>query len=541
MLRRVRFDLRLAAGESKDIDLVCPVLPGRRAARHQWDNNPWFKIDQAQFDPPEGGLLQPDPGLDFYQQLAVSPLFEQARAAWKDVLGPPRLQVPDPRWEPSRMAVMSHLAMALNEGAPDLAVVNLSVFNRDAAYMANALEKSRLPGLAEIYLDHFLRYPFQGRVEPEADNPGQVLWSLGEHWKYTGDRAWLKRVYPAVERLVALIRYVRTTPGPHWVYDDTLEFGDALPKDRRKELEARRVRRPQPVVHRGVRHRRSAPAVVLAQAVDKKAEAAAWQTLADAFWEKYDQAYGADLGKGYGSYAVQWPCRLYPLGEGKAHARFQNIGARKTGEWRYFPLATAHQGLLSGNRRAGHGTIASHLAEPQMRDWYAFDEGGPSGVGGWPKLLSNWSWNYPPEPRPAWARTSARAMPDGWVLAEPLALDARLSGHGGRRSSRAAGRRFAGLVPARDGRDGVAHLVRALQSAIPARWSQGRARARRHGRAARGLCAATAPEQGRDGPCGWAGLSACGRPGLPASIGNKDRCHYLHPIRRTTMTRVVRV
>jgi hypothetical protein len=40
-------------------------------------------------------------------------------------------------------------------------------------------------------------------------------------------------------------------------------------------------------------------------------------------------------------------------------------------------------------------------------------------VGGWPKLLTTWSAGYP---KPGWAKLSAKAMPDGWVLAELLLL-----------------------------------------------------------------------------------------------------------------------
>ncbi|MFO0926338.1 MAG: ADP-ribosylglycohydrolase family protein [Gemmataceae bacterium] len=413
----MRFDLTLAAGETKTFEFVCPVLPGRRAARHQWDNNSWFKIDQAEFNPARGGVLQPDPGVDFFRRIDVRRLFEQAQGEWRDLLGSARLTLPDARWEQSRQAIMGHLAMVLNEGAPDLVVVNLSVFNRDAAYMANSLQKAGLFGLAEIYIDHFLKHPFQGRVQPEADNPGQILWTLGEHWKLTRNRDWLARVYPAVEKLTALIRYYRTTPGPHWVCDDSYEFGDALPKDRRKLLKPGACDGHNPAYTEAFDIAGLHAAVALARELGKADAAAQWQRLADDLFARYDRAFGGDLAKGYGSYAVQWPCRLYPLTDGKGHARFKGIGAKQTGEWRYFPLATAHQGLYSGNRAAGHGTIDSHLAEPQMVGWYTFDEGGPSGMGGWPRLHTTWSWNYPGV-KPQSARTAARAMPDGWALAE---------------------------------------------------------------------------------------------------------------------------
>src|SRR5512137_241878 len=126
--------------------------------------------------------------------------------------------------------------MCMNEGAPDVAVVNYNVFNRDGMYMASIFQKSGNFELAALAIDYFLGHPFNGRVQPEADNPGQVLWVMGEHWKFTRDQAWLKRVYPSAQKLAAMIRYYRTTPEPHWVWDTSLDFGDVLPKEQRKQL-----------------------------------------------------------------------------------------------------------------------------------------------------------------------------------------------------------------------------------------------------------------------------------------------------------------
>ena len=76
-------------------------------------------------------------------------------------------------------------------------------------------------------------------------------------------------------------------------------------------------------------------------------------------------------------------------------------------------LATAHQGLLAGSRPAGYQTVDLHLDHPQMRDWYAFDEGGQSGSGGWYHLRTSWmhSKTEPDQNR-------AVAMPHGWAIAE---------------------------------------------------------------------------------------------------------------------------
>ena len=49
----------------------------------------------------------------------------------------------------------------------------------------------------------------------------------------------------------------------------------------------------------------------------------------------------------------------------------------------------AHQGLLAGNRKAGYGTLKVHLDHEQMKEWYAFDEGGKSGSGGWGRVRTH--------------------------------------------------------------------------------------------------------------------------------------------------------
>ena len=126
--------------------------------------------------------------------------------------------------------------MAMNNGAPDVAVINYNVFNRDGVYVANILQKSGNKDLAEQCIDYFLKHPFNGRVEPEADNPGQILWAIAEHWKVTRDQAWLKRIYPEAMKLAAMIEYYRTEPEPHWVSDQSLLYGDTVPEKERKRL-----------------------------------------------------------------------------------------------------------------------------------------------------------------------------------------------------------------------------------------------------------------------------------------------------------------
>jgi hypothetical protein len=401
----IRFDEMLAPGESRTFDFLCPVLPGRRAIRHQWDGiSEWAQLDLARPNPDSGGELQPDPGLAYYRGLDVDALFAEAHRYWRELVGKVELRLPDERWAEAFAAITGHAAVAMNEGAPDVAVVNYNVFNRDGVYVANILQKAGRADLAAEAIKYFLAHPFNGRSYPEADNPGQILWVLGEHWQFTRDRAWLERVYPAVQKLAAMIRYCRTSDGPHWVRMDALMFGNDVPLDRRRELKSGRCDGHNPAYTEAFDLAGIRAASCLAKALGKNDDAARYEAFAVQLFEQYDRAYGPRLSDKYGSYCVLWPCRLYPYSEGKACEQFNGLGPQKPESWRYFPLARAHQSLLAGNREAGWRTLEYHFDHPQMQRWYAFDEGGKSGSGGWGQLRTTWNGDV--------------AMPHGWAIAE---------------------------------------------------------------------------------------------------------------------------
>ena len=54
-----------------------------------------------------------------------------------------------------------------------------------------------------------------------------------------------------------------------------------------------------------------------------------------------------------------------------------------------------------------------HLDEEQMHGWYAFDEGGGSGSGGWHRVRTNWTRDVH-EP----GQNNSVAMPHGWAISE---------------------------------------------------------------------------------------------------------------------------
>jgi hypothetical protein len=199
----------------------------------------------------------------------------------------------------------------------------------------------------------------------------------------------------------------------------SLEFGTALPAEMRQELKPGSCDGFHPEYTEAFDVAGLRGAAYLAAVLGNADDAKQWRALSDRLFAEYEAKFGANLrAKEYGNYSVLWPCRLHPLEDSNGGAQFRSVGAQKPASWRYFSLATAHQGLLAGNREAGYQTLESHLVHPQMRGWYVFDEfedgvGSPSGEFRWPTV------------RTAWPRDSEKpgdnlsvAMPHGWAIAE---------------------------------------------------------------------------------------------------------------------------
>jgi hypothetical protein len=364
-------DLELAPGASRTIGFIAPVLPGRRATGHQWDESTEARLDRG--EPGKSGAVQPDLGLAGYKAMNVDALFAEAAAYWKSETF---VETPDRRWNEAFNAIPSHIAMTLDAGdALDVAVLNYNTFTRDAVYMIAVLDGKGRHALARRAIGYLLAHPFSGRAQPEADNPGQVLWIAGEHYLQTRDDAWRARI---ASRVVEIARIIEERPR----YVDV--------DGTRKEL--------IPGACDGI-HPEYTEAFDIAglRAAAMLTNDARWSKLAARRLAEYDERFGKDPAAGYGAYA--WPARLY-----RGHERFANIPAQKPSEWRYFALAAAHQALLAGNRDTAARTLQTHFEEPQLRGWYVLDEGGGSAPGIWPKLRTTWRAEV--------------AMPHGWALAE---------------------------------------------------------------------------------------------------------------------------
>ena len=170
---------RLGPGESREVALVVP-LSGAQAM-------------PAGFD---AGLAQ-----------------AAAEAMWRDKLGQVRLRLP-PQGRAFADTVRTALGhMLVSRVGPSLQPGTRSYSRswiRDGAMISEGLLRLGRPEVVREYLEWYAPYQFEnGKVPccvdargsdpvPENDSHGELVFNIAEYWRYTGDRAFLERMWPHV-------------------------------------------------------------------------------------------------------------------------------------------------------------------------------------------------------------------------------------------------------------------------------------------------------------------------------------------------------
>ena len=170
---------RLKPGESREVALVVP-LDGERG---------------------------PAPGFDAAQAL------QQATATWEQKLGEVRLRLPG---EGQALADTLRTALAhmlVSRVGPSLQPGTRSYSRswiRDGAMISEGLLRLGRPEVVREYLEWYAPYQFDnGKVPccvdargsdpvPENDSHGELIFNIAEYWRYTGDRDFLRRMWPHV-------------------------------------------------------------------------------------------------------------------------------------------------------------------------------------------------------------------------------------------------------------------------------------------------------------------------------------------------------
>lgn len=171
---------RLAPGESREVALVAPL----------------------------SGQARLPAGFDAARAQA------EVEAMWRQRLGQVALRLP-PQGRELADTVRTALAhMLISRVGPRLQPGTRSYSRswiRDGAMIAEGLLRLGRPEVVRQYLEWYAPYQFaNGKVPccvdargsdpvPENDSHGQLIFAIAEYWRYTGDRAFLERMWPHVE------------------------------------------------------------------------------------------------------------------------------------------------------------------------------------------------------------------------------------------------------------------------------------------------------------------------------------------------------
>ncbi|OGD21213.1 MAG: hypothetical protein A2W03_10585 [Candidatus Aminicenantes bacterium RBG_16_63_16] len=198
------FELNLAGGESRSIDLAIPYYPLEKDAL------------RALVTP---GQLRETDGSDSVLDSRLA-LF---RNYWKNELnGRAVFNIPEPRIDNSYRTCLANNLM-LTDRSPVNGSLHIHpdathyefVWAGDSACILHAYDRLGYHGEAASYLRYFLAR--QGTRRPEGDvssadgflpgdqpglrwmgENGFILWAMAEHYKLSGDKEWLKSVAPAM-------------------------------------------------------------------------------------------------------------------------------------------------------------------------------------------------------------------------------------------------------------------------------------------------------------------------------------------------------
>ncbi|HEX6252519.1 MAG TPA: discoidin domain-containing protein [Gemmatimonadaceae bacterium] len=200
----------------------------------------WIAVPlRAAAEPPRSGLAFPAAA-----RIGDSVL-TAATSYWRSALGGPEIRLPAAA-EWIVRSLRSNLAYVLiNRDGPSIQPGSRSYersWIRDGALTSEAL--LRLGREAEVreFIEWYAPFQFaDGKVPccvdrrgadpvPENDSHGQLIYLIAEHWRFTGDTAFSRRMWPHVVRAVAYmdsLRHSRMTPIYH---ADSLAYYGLLPQ-----------------------------------------------------------------------------------------------------------------------------------------------------------------------------------------------------------------------------------------------------------------------------------------------------------------------
>jgi len=175
------YRMRLAPWETRTIDVMVPMTGNAGFARRWWD---------------------------------AETLQAETAATWRDKLDRVALTVPAQGQALADTLRTSLAHMLISRVGPRLQPGTRSYARswiRDGAMISEGLLRMGRPEVVREYVDWYAPYQFEdGMVPccvddrgsdpvPENDSHGELIFNIAEYWRYTGDHAFLERMWPHVE------------------------------------------------------------------------------------------------------------------------------------------------------------------------------------------------------------------------------------------------------------------------------------------------------------------------------------------------------
>ena len=185
------YRMRLAPWETRTVEIMVPLTGNAALARRWWD---------------------------------AATLQDEVAAYWRERLDRVSLRVPA-QAQPLADTLRTSLAhMLVSRVGPRLQPGTRSYSRswiRDGAMISEGLLRMGRPEVVREYLEWYAPFQFDsGKVPccvddrgsdpvPENDSHGQLIFSIAEYWRYTGDDAFLARMWPHVESAFAYMEQLR--------------------------------------------------------------------------------------------------------------------------------------------------------------------------------------------------------------------------------------------------------------------------------------------------------------------------------------------
>ena len=340
-------------------------------------------------DLPGTAFLRPDQ----YEQRAEAHL-----ELWRERLAGMELDVPDIDFHNAFFANLQHMLTATVGDQIRLAPIAYPLpWMRDGIIIMRCFDLAGFHELARKTTEICVRQDFFGGFCAEADAPGQGIWALVQHYRITRDRAWLERVYPAIQRKVDYLFRMRRTNEPIQIVQDcaVLPFMHAYrnagvicaPAKNGiimgvMDLKIREGQTNQWALC-GLQEAAYA-ARELGREVDVRSYETEAQELRDALW-RYIQSEPRYFEFERNVNSLVWPTRAWESETEKVTPGFEAWWARERGDeatyiperwWLHFELGQIHNALLLGLRQSAWLGLKYRLDHQDVPGLYGWREYG---------------------------------------------------------------------------------------------------------------------------------------------------------------------